>query len=123
MVTEALNRKVVRVPDVVGRPLEKARILLEDSGLIKIIGTGTGDDNPARYMSVVTALRVMYDRVTGHDKRIDEIDAKVEGALAAVKASSPDPEKIAALVDKAVRDRLAKLAVVDREDASTPEVL
>lgn len=37
MVTEALNRKVVRVPDVVGRPLEKARILLEDSGLQRIV--------------------------------------------------------------------------------------
>ncbi|NVB81633.1 MAG: PASTA domain-containing protein [Kofleriaceae bacterium] len=37
MVTEALNRKVVRVPDVVGRPLEKARILLEDSGLPQIV--------------------------------------------------------------------------------------
>jgi phage tail-like protein len=37
MVTEALNRKVVRVPDVVGRPLEKARIQLEDSGLPKIV--------------------------------------------------------------------------------------
>lgn len=37
MVTEALNRKVVRVPDVVGRPLEKARILLEDSGLRRVV--------------------------------------------------------------------------------------
>jgi phage tail-like protein len=37
MVTEALNRKVVRVPDVVGRPVDKARILLEDSGLPKIV--------------------------------------------------------------------------------------
>ena len=37
MVTEALNRKVVRVPDVVGRPLDKARILLEDGGLNKVV--------------------------------------------------------------------------------------
>jgi len=37
MVTEALNRKVVRVPDVVGRQLDKARILLEDGGLSKVV--------------------------------------------------------------------------------------
>ena len=37
MVTEALNRRVVRVPDVVGRPLAKAQILLEDAGLTKIV--------------------------------------------------------------------------------------
>jgi phage tail-like protein len=37
MVAEALNRKVVRVPDVVGRPLEKARILLEDGGLKRLV--------------------------------------------------------------------------------------
>jgi phage tail-like protein len=37
MVTEALNRRVVRVPDVVGRPINKACILLEDAGLKKII--------------------------------------------------------------------------------------
>ena len=37
MVTEALNRKVVRVPDVVGRPIEKARILLEDAGLKRVV--------------------------------------------------------------------------------------
>ncbi len=37
MVTEALNRRVVRVPDVVGRPLQKARILLEDAGLKRIV--------------------------------------------------------------------------------------
>jgi phage tail-like protein len=37
MVTEALNRKVVRVPDVVGRPMDKARIVLEDSGLRRIV--------------------------------------------------------------------------------------
>ncbi len=37
MVTEALNRKVVRVPDVVGRQLDKARIVLEDSGLKRIV--------------------------------------------------------------------------------------
>ena len=37
MVTEALNRRVVRVPDVVGRPIEKARILLEDASLPKVV--------------------------------------------------------------------------------------
>ena len=37
MATELLNRRVVRVPDVVGRNLSKARILLEDSGLTKIV--------------------------------------------------------------------------------------
>jgi phage tail-like protein len=37
MVTEALNRRVVRVPDVSGKMLEKARILLEDGGLKKIV--------------------------------------------------------------------------------------
>ena len=37
MVTEALNRRVVRVPDVSGKALEKARILLEDGGLTKIV--------------------------------------------------------------------------------------
>jgi phage tail-like protein len=37
VVTEALNRKVVRVPDVVGRQIDKARIVLEDSGLRRIV--------------------------------------------------------------------------------------
>jgi phage tail-like protein len=37
MVTEALNRRVVRVPDVVGRQLEKARIVLEDAGLRRVV--------------------------------------------------------------------------------------
>jgi len=37
MVTEALNRKVVRVPDVVGRQLEKARIVLEDAKLERVV--------------------------------------------------------------------------------------
>jgi phage tail-like protein len=37
MATELLNRRVVRVPDVVGRALIKAQILLEDSGLPKVI--------------------------------------------------------------------------------------
>lgn len=37
MVTEALNRKVVRVPDVVGRALDKARIVLEDAGLKRVV--------------------------------------------------------------------------------------
>jgi phage tail-like protein len=37
MATELLNRRVVRVPDVVGRSLTKARILLEDSGLSQVI--------------------------------------------------------------------------------------
>jgi phage tail-like protein len=35
MPVEAYNRKVVRVPDVVGRPLAKAQILLEDAGLAR----------------------------------------------------------------------------------------
>lgn len=37
MVTEALNRRVVRVPDVVGRQLEKARIVLEDASLNRVV--------------------------------------------------------------------------------------
>jgi phage tail-like protein len=37
MVTEALNRRVVRVPDVVGRQMDKARIVLEDAGLSTIV--------------------------------------------------------------------------------------
>ncbi|MDQ3366919.1 MAG: phage tail protein [Myxococcota bacterium] len=37
MATELLNRRVVRVPDVVGRPLNKAHIVLEDAGLAKIV--------------------------------------------------------------------------------------
>jgi phage tail-like protein len=37
MATELLNRRVVRVPDVVGRALTKAQILLEDSGFSKIV--------------------------------------------------------------------------------------
>jgi phage tail-like protein len=37
MVTEALNRRVVRVPDVVGRPLPKAKIVLEDAGLRRVV--------------------------------------------------------------------------------------
>jgi phage tail-like protein len=37
MATELLNRRVVRVPDVVGRALTKAQILLEDSGFPKIV--------------------------------------------------------------------------------------
>lgn len=37
MATELLNRRVVRVPDVTGRPLNKAQILLEDAGLAKVI--------------------------------------------------------------------------------------
>ena len=37
MVTEALNRRVVRVPDVVGRPMDRARIVLEDAGLKKVV--------------------------------------------------------------------------------------
>jgi len=37
MPQELLNRRVVRVPDVVGRPLTKARILLEDAGLPKVV--------------------------------------------------------------------------------------
>lgn len=34
---DLLNRRVVRVPDVVGRPLQKAQILLEDAGLAKVV--------------------------------------------------------------------------------------
>ncbi|HSN24950.1 MAG TPA: phage tail protein [Kofleriaceae bacterium] len=34
---EALNRRVVRVPDVVGRQMDKARIVLEDAGLNKVV--------------------------------------------------------------------------------------
>src|ERR1041384_2333511 len=37
MVAESLNRRVVRVPDVVGRSQLKAQILLEDAGLPKIV--------------------------------------------------------------------------------------
>ena len=37
MVTEALNRRVVRVPDVIGKPIEKAKILLEDTGLKRVV--------------------------------------------------------------------------------------
>jgi phage tail-like protein len=33
----SLNRRVVRVPDVVGRPLAKAKIILEDAGLTKVV--------------------------------------------------------------------------------------
>lgn len=35
--TELLNRRVVRVPDVVGRAVDKAQIVLEDAGLTKIV--------------------------------------------------------------------------------------
>jgi phage tail-like protein len=34
---EALSRRVVRVPDVVGRPLDRAKIVLEDAGLAKVV--------------------------------------------------------------------------------------
>jgi phage tail-like protein len=37
MVTEALSRRVVRVPEVVGRALQKAVILLEDAGLRRVV--------------------------------------------------------------------------------------
>jgi phage tail-like protein len=37
MALESLNRRVVRVPDVVGRSFTKAHILLEDAGLAKIV--------------------------------------------------------------------------------------
>src|SRR5512144_2268259 len=37
MVTEMLNLPVVRVPDVVGRPLAKAQILLDDAGFKKVV--------------------------------------------------------------------------------------
>lgn len=37
MVAELATRRVIRVPDVSGRPLEKARILLENAGLGKMV--------------------------------------------------------------------------------------
>src|ERR1700755_1325567 len=37
MATELMNRRVVRVPDVIGRAVNKARILLEDAGLANIV--------------------------------------------------------------------------------------
>jgi len=37
MATDLLNRRVVRVPDVVGRPLTKAQIVLEDAGLSRVV--------------------------------------------------------------------------------------
>jgi len=37
MAIESLNRRVVRVPDVIGRSFTKAHILLEDAGLAKIV--------------------------------------------------------------------------------------
>lgn len=37
MVAELATRRVIRVPDVAGRPLEKARILLENAGLGKMV--------------------------------------------------------------------------------------
>jgi phage tail-like protein len=37
MATELLNRRVVRVPDVVGRAANKAQIQLEDAGLTKVV--------------------------------------------------------------------------------------
>ena len=54
MVAELLNRRVVRVPDVIGRSLTKAQILLEDAGVPKI----------------VTLYRESYeDRDTVHEQR------------------------------------------------------
>jgi phage tail-like protein len=37
MATELLNRRVIRVPNVMGRSLAKARILLEDAGFSKVV--------------------------------------------------------------------------------------
>ncbi len=37
MVAELVNRKVVRVPETVGQPLGKARILMEDAGLARLV--------------------------------------------------------------------------------------
>ncbi len=37
MVAELVNRKVVRVPETVGQPLGKARILREDAGLARLV--------------------------------------------------------------------------------------
>ena len=37
MVAEVYTRKVVRVPDVTGKPIDKAKILLEDGGLGRLV--------------------------------------------------------------------------------------
>ena len=37
MATQLLNRRVLGVPNVLGRPLTKARILLEDCGFKKVV--------------------------------------------------------------------------------------
>jgi phage tail-like protein len=37
MVAELVNRKVVRVPETIGQPLAKARILMEDAGLPNVV--------------------------------------------------------------------------------------
>jgi phage tail-like protein len=37
MVAELATRRVIRVPDVAGRPLEKARVLLENAGLGQLV--------------------------------------------------------------------------------------
>jgi phage tail-like protein len=37
MVAELVNRKVVRVPETIGQPIEKARILMEDAGLARLV--------------------------------------------------------------------------------------
>ncbi|MBX3158755.1 MAG: PASTA domain-containing protein [Deltaproteobacteria bacterium] len=37
MATDLFNKRVVKVPDVVGRPLNKAQILLEDAGFSKVV--------------------------------------------------------------------------------------
>src|SRR4029079_9476929 len=37
MAAELINRRVVRVPDVIGRAVNKAQILLEDAGLAKVV--------------------------------------------------------------------------------------
>ncbi len=34
---DLVNRRVVRVPDVVGRTLGKARVVLEDAGLPRVV--------------------------------------------------------------------------------------
>jgi phage tail-like protein len=37
MASELINRRVIRVPDTNGKPLEKARILMEDAGLGNVV--------------------------------------------------------------------------------------
>ena len=76
MVTEALNRRVVRVPDVSGKPIEKAKILLEDAGLTRKdidglatypggLGAGAPGFTGAGLADVHDALRLNLNWFTG----------------------------------------------------------